>query len=298
MNPRKKRILIIGASGFLGNAFFNYFQQNHRDKYHIIGTYCSSCLQSNLEKLDVTFFPELEHFLLKEVPDFILLTAGNKNVQNCEADYSHAYELNTRPVESLIKIITKNKLPTRLLFFSTDYVFDGKEGQYRDDDSPRPSTNYGKTKYLSEQALLYSDINFKIIRTAAVMGKGSIFFDWLVDKIIHEKILTMYDDVFFSPTPLTFLEEMVNRIIEYYDNIPQKIIHIVGEKRLDRYHFALMVKNHLNSGISIHAEKNLNQSLLFKHDLSLVHSDVINIWRNREFEDYLKDEILNDSVRK
>ena len=298
MTPIKKRILIIGASGFLGQGIYRYFQQNLCEHYQLTGTYCSSSPAPTLEKLDITSLNELEQYVTATLPDYILLAAGNKNVQDCEADYSRAYALNTQPVESMISIISRHKLPVRLLYFSTDYVFEGKTGHYRDTDLPCPSTNYGKTKYLAEQALIHSKINYKIIRTAAVMGRGGIFFDWLIDNLSTGKDISMYDNVFFSPTPMVFLAGMVARCVENYESLPQKILHIVGEKRLNRYQFALTVKNILHSDTRIHADKNLDTSTLFQHDLSLIPSDIINTWREKNFENYLKEEILDASVCK
>jgi len=296
MTSPKKSILVIGASGYLGQALYRYFQLNLSEKYQITGTYCSSTSSNNLEKLDITSFEELEESLIRSAPDFILLAAGNKNVQACEADYSRGYALNTQPVESLIAILSHHNLRTRLIYLSTDYVFDGKTGQYRDTDTPNPTTNYGKTKFLAEQALLNSDIDFKILRTAAVMGKGGIFFDWLIHKLTCEKSVSMYDNVFFSPTPLTFLTEMVATILENYNPVSQKILHVVGEKRFNRYQFALLAKSYLKSDITISADQNRETGTLFQHDLSMVPSDIINTWRKKNFEDYLKDEIQHATV--
>lgn len=298
MTPPEKGILVIGASGYLGQAIFRYFQQNFSGKYLVTGTYYSGNSHENLEKLDISSFRELEEVLTRLVPDFIILAAGDKNVRGCENDYFRAYDLNTRPVESMISIISRHGLPSRVIYLSTDYVFDGKTGQYKDSDTPNPTTNYGKTKYLAEQALFHSDLRFKIIRTAAVMGKCGTFFDWLIQKIKNENEVSMYDNVFFSPTPQPFLVEMMGRVIENFDDIPQQILHIVGEKRMSRYQFALMVNSFLKANVMICAEKNLDRSTLFQPDLSMVPSDIINTWRKRDFEDYLKDEILHAAVCK
>jgi len=293
MMQQKKKILIIGASGFVGSALFKHLQKNFQDIYQVTGTYYSSSAVNNLEKLDITCSSELETLLTKLMPDFILLAAGNKDVRACENNYSLAYTLNTQPVDSLIRIISDNNLPTHLIYISTDYVFDGKTGHYRDTDRPNPSTNYGKTKFLSEQILLQSGIDYKIIRTAALMGKNGIFFDWLIPQLNHEKEVSMWDNVFFSPTPLVFFTEMVAATIENYDQIPQKIIQIVGEKRLNRYQFAIMIKDILHSDVIVHPEKNQDPSTLFQHDLSMVPSDIIIKWRKRDFDAYIRDEVLH-----
>jgi len=292
----KKSIVFIGASGFIGGALYRSFKKNLSADFKITGTYCSSHTATDIEKLDIMQFSDLERFLIKVKPDFIVLTAGNKDVRQCEEDFSRVYALNTRPVESIITIITRHRLLTRVLYFSTDYVFDGKKGYYSDCDIPNPTTNYGKTKYLSEQLLLSSGLDFKIIRTAAVMGRGGIFFNWILDTIMSEKPVSMYENIFFSPTPLAFLTNIVERIINSYDQIPQKILHVAGEKRMSRYHFAILVKDSLKSDVTIRPEKNLDTSLLFQYDLSLVSSDIINKWREKKFEDYLEDEILNAPV--
>lgn len=287
----KKRILIIGASGFIGRSVYRYLKKNLHDKFEITGTYCSSKSPNDLERLDITSFEDLENFLLQYVPDFVLLLAGTKNVQECEDNYSSALILNTQPSISLINIISNHKLHTRVIFFSTDYIFDGKRGGYKETDLPNPQTNYGKTKFLAEKAFLDSNINYKIIRTAAVMGKGGTFFDWLLTTMQKEREIVMYNNIFFTPTPLGLLNESIASIIKYYDKIDQKILHIVGERKLSRYQFALMVKKYLNSECSIIAEEKIDNNLLFQNDLSLIPSDIINNWKMKSFEEYLKDEI-------
>ena len=295
-NSSKKKILIIGASGFIGQALYRGLKTNLSEEYDITGTYCNTRTAPALERLDVTKYNELEQFLLKLKPDFILLAAGNKNVLDCEKEFLRLYSLNTQPVESIITIISRNQLPSRVIYYSTDYVFDGKRGHYKDDDLPQPVTNYGRTKYLAEQVLANSDIDYKIIRTAAVIGRGGTFFDWLLNEMATEKTLAMYDNVYFSPTPLSFLTEMTCKLIENYEYVAKKILHIVGEQRFSRYQLACMVQNILNTDIHIVREKNPDTSS-FQFNLSLESSDIINAWREKQFEDYLRDEIQNAIFR-
>lgn len=292
----KKKILIIGASGFIGQALYKGLNTYLSENYDITGTYCNTRTAPVLERLDVTKYDELEQMLLKLKPDFILIAAGNKNILDCEKEFLRGYAVNTQPVESIIAIISRNQLPSRVIYYSTDYVFDGKRGHYQDNDLPQPVTNYGRTKYLAEQVLVNSDIDYKIIRTAAVIGSGGTFFDWLLNEMATKRTLAMYDNVYFSPTPLSFLTEMTCKLIENYEYVAKKVLHIVGEQRLSRYQFGCMVQNILNTDIHIVRENKPDNSP-FQFDLSLESSDIINTWRGKQFMDYLRDEIQNAVFR-
>lgn len=292
---KNKVISIVGASGFLGKSLHNHLTATIGNQYEIIGTFFSSNNPNTLYQLDITNFEEVEKYLLTYKPDYLILTAGTKNVQLCEENYEYAYTLNTRPVEIFIQILEKHQLPTKLLFFSTDYVFDGKKGFYKDTDTPNPQTNYGKTKYLSEKLLFKSKINFKIIRTAAVMGMGSRFFDWLMTEIKNNKNVAVFNNIFFSPTPIELLNEMTLKLLLDYEKIVSKIIHIVGDKRLSRYQFALLLSNVIEGKkAKIIPETFDLPKTIFQKDLSLVQSDFVKANQLKSFEEYIKTEVIND----
>ncbi|RJR27574.1 SDR family oxidoreductase [candidate division WWE3 bacterium] len=295
IKQKNEVISIVGASGFLGKSLFNYLTATIGNYYEIIGTFFSSNNPNTLYQLDITNFEEVEKYLLTYKPDYLILAAGTKNVQLCEEDYDYAYNINTRPVKIFIQILEKHQLPTKLLFFSTDYVFDGKKGFYKDTDTPNPQTNYGKTKYLSEKLLLRSKIEFKIIRTAAVMGKYGRFFDWLVDGIKNSEDRAVFNNIFFSPTPIELLNEMTLKLLLDYEKIESKIIHIVGEKKLSRYEFALLLSNIIEGKkVKIIPETIDFSKTIFQKDLSLVQSGFVKVNQLKSFEEYIKTEVIND----
>ena len=226
---------------------------------------------------------------------FILLLAGSKDVKKCEQDYSFAYQLNTLPIESIINIIKQRNLNTKPIFFSTDYVFDGEEGNYTTKDIPNPITNYGKTKLLAERVLFESNIDFKIIRTGAVMGKNGIFFDWLIRALNTENDVSIFENVFFSPTPIQLLNEMVCALILNYEKIPEKLLHIVGDQRLNRYQFAMMISRLVETKCAnlVPENANLEQSLFHK-DLSLNQSDFVRERQTKSLDEYLENEVYHD----
>ena len=290
-----KKIVIIGASGFIGSTMFNYLSQKLSNDYVVKGTYFSNKRSNELQYMDITDSKQIEHYLLMEKPDFILMLAGSKDVKKCEMDYSFAYKMNTQPVEFIIDTIKKHELDTEVIFFSTDYVFDGEKGNYTTKDIPNPITNYGKTKLLAERVLFESNIDFKIIRTGAVMGKNGIFFDWLIRALTTENDVPIFENMFFSPTPIQLLNEMVCELILNYEKIPEKLIHIVGDQRLNRYQFAMMISRLVETKCAnlVPENANLEQSLFHK-DLSLNQSDFVRERQTKSLDEYLENEVYHD----
>jgi len=285
------KVLIIGADGFIGKSMYEYFLRNSNKDLYIKGTYFNSSIV-NCDFLDVTIKNNLNTYVVENKPDFIIHLAGTKDVKLCEDNFEFAYKLNTQPVFDLINIIETSKISSKLLYFSSDYVFDGEKGNYKSNEPTNPRTNYGKSKALAEKALLNSNINFKIIRTSAVLGKGANFFDWLINGIKYEKSINLFDNTYFSPTPQIFLNKMILYTILNYDNIPNKILHIVGEKRLTRYDLAVYIKeNIINSNIEIIPIKVDLLNSTFQKDLSLQQSNFIKKIQKKDFYSYIKEEI-------
>ena len=217
------------------------------------------------------------------------MLAGSKDIKKCEIDPLFSYQINTKPVENISQIIIKHNLDTKLLFFSTDYVFNGKCGRYKSTSDTGPCTNYGKSNLLAEKLLTTSNINYKIIRTGAVMGQGSLFFDWLTTSLKNNRSVSLFDNSFYSPTPVFLLNEIIHNIILNYNTIPQKIIHLVGEQRLSRYEFGIIIQKLMNKHKLILSE-HIDQPT-FQKDLSLIQSDFVKQHQSKTLIEYLKLEI-------
>lgn len=290
-----KKIAIIGASGFIGCGLFNYLNSIFPDHFLVNGTYFSNKKSDNFVRLDVTDIEQIEQYLLNEKTDFILLLAGSKDVKKCEQDYSFAYQMNTLPIEYTINIIKQHNLDSKLIFFSTDYVFAGDRGLYTTKDTPNPLTNYGKTKLLSEKLLSSSKIDFKIIRTAAVMGKGGTFFDWVTETLKNGNTIRIFSNIFFSPTPIQLLNELICELIINYDSVSETILHLVGNERLSKYQFVIMLSKLINVKAAnvVPESVDLGQST-FQKDLSLKQSDFAKLYQKKSLRNYLKEEVCYD----
>ncbi|MDX3959082.1 sugar nucleotide-binding protein [Aliarcobacter skirrowii] len=279
------KILIIGASSFIGFRLFKFFKENIL--YEVVGTYFQNKKDDSFLKCDITNKEDIKNILEVVQPDVILWVAGSKNLKECEASFDFAKMINTNPVQDCVDYLEKIEKKPHLIFFSTDYIFDGEKGNFSDLDTPNPKTNYGLSNYLSEKIIEASSIGYSIIRTSAVMGKGGTFFDWLLLSLKTEENLDMFSDIYFSPTPVKFLMENIANIV---DRCLYGTFNICGSERLSRFTFASIVKT-LNSEFKANlvASEGTNKTQIFQKDLSMIQSEIV--INNKTLLEYLEEEI-------
>ena len=280
-------IAIIGASGFIGNRIFQSLCSNNT--FNLIGTFYKHKEQPEFIYLDVTSRELIEQFLVEYRPGLIFWIAGSKNINKCEDDWEYAYQINTQPINDYYEIKKRLNLESRLVFFSTDYVFDGLYGRYKDTDVVNPKTNYGITNKLAEEKILHESPYDLILRTSAVMGRGGQFFDWLTKYLVKSEKVKMFKDIYFSPTPIQLLSEATEYLINDWMS---GIIHICGGPRLSRFEFAESLMR-LNKKFSstIVPDYALNNGSLFQHDLSLIQSSICKKFQTKDFENYILEEL-------
>jgi dTDP-4-dehydrorhamnose reductase len=282
------KVGIIGSSGFIGKRLY-YYMQNYKADFQIYGTYCRNPFSDEAIRLDVTNREELKTFLLSKDLDIIVWLAALKDVKKCEQDYNLAYRINTQPIVDVIDLKIKHNLKTKIIYMSSDYVFDGERGGYKDTDLPLPKTNYGKTKLMCEKSLMDFDQDYLIIRSSAAMGKGGVFFDWLIKSLQQEIELEVYSNIYFTPTPVKMLCEGIFYLIKNYKD--RKIYHICGPKRMSRYEFAKFIKELMPETSCKIKPVELESTNIFQKDLSIIQSDVCKFFITKTFEGYIIEEI-------
>jgi dTDP-4-dehydrorhamnose reductase len=224
------KILIFGASGQLGLELSKILQGD------LIKVYNSNEIEDGY-KLDLTNFSMVEDFILKKKPDIIINTAAITDVDKCETEKDIAYKVNAEAVKHIVR--AARVIEAYFIQISTDYVFDGQKGLYKEEDLPNPINYYGLTKLLGDTyALSYDDA--LVIRTSGIFrNKG---FPIYVYKTLKENKEVNAFRGYYSPISARKLAEAINEIIQYRKT---GIINIAGE-RISRYELALKIKEKFN----------------------------------------------------
>ncbi|HEU98174.1 MAG TPA: dTDP-4-dehydrorhamnose reductase [Fervidicoccus fontis] len=245
------RVLITGATGLLGYHLLN---ATERKGFDVFATYHERKIEGfeNVRWIRVDFedVEKIEDTVKSARPDVIIHSAAFTDVDGCEKERAKAYRINYHATRALASI--SSELKARMIYISTDYVFDGEMGFYREEDIPNPLNFYGLTKLLGEvsvESLLRE--RGLIVRVSGLYGYSPTgkknFGLQALEKMMRKEEVKAFVDQHLSPTYVPFLAERLLRALEMDVN---GIIHIAGE-RMSRYEFALALAEEL--GI----EKNL-----------------------------------------
>ena len=273
-----KKIMIIGASGFVGKHLYDFL----REEFEVCGT---SYTGEGFDHLDITVKEDLEKYVEDKNPETIIWLSG-KDTSFCEKDPIRGFEVNSKALYNLTDILKKNNLNSKIIYVSSDRIFNGQQGFYTEKDVPIPVTNYGFTKKICEQVLGNSGLDYKIIRISAVLGKNGIFFEWLVKKLKNNEKIGLFSNSYFTPTPITLLCENIRNILCNW-NIGGRIIHLSGGQKINRFELAEMIAELLDiDNPNIYSEEKVS---VFAEDLSLKSSKCIKF--RESFCDYLGEEL-------
>lgn len=230
-----KKIFLTGKSGGLGKELVKVL----KDKYILIAP---SREEFDLEKTDIIY-----NYLKEINPDIIILSGAYTDVDKAEEEKEKVFKINFISVKEFVKYaFEKNK---KIIFISTDYVFDGKKEIYSEEDLPNPLNFYGKTKYLAEKEIISNLKKYFIVRTSWLYGESKNNFVYkLLEKCKEKKILKVVNDRYGSPT---YAKDLANGIERLINSSNYGIYHIVNTGRVSRYEFALEIVKILNLDVKI-----------------------------------------------
>ncbi|MBK9190127.1 MAG: SDR family oxidoreductase [Crocinitomicaceae bacterium] len=200
------RILVTGSNGLLGQKIIAQLQVKGID---YLATSSGKnrnpdCPDECYLSMDITSKEEIERCVDVFQPDHIINTAAMTNVDECENKEEQCRKINVDAVKDLLEISKENNV--HLIHVSTDFVFDGLNGPYKETDERNPLSIYAKSKADSEDLLTNSDYNnWAILRTIIVFGKGhnlsrSNIVLWAKEALQKNEELKIVNDQFRAPT--------------------------------------------------------------------------------------------------
>ena len=226
------RLIITGSSGLLGHKIVELA----KDDYTVTPLHKTKPLHSNSLELDITDASEVLNLFQKLKPDAVIHTASETNVDRCETEKEHAWKTNVEGTRNIA--IASSQVGAKLLYISTDYVFDGKKGNYKEQVKPNPINYYGITKLEGEKQAIQHCKNYAILRTSVLYGWHpwkQNFVTWTIKQLKQNKEITVVEDHYNTPTLADNLAEMTIKAIK--KNL-QGLYHASGTERISRCEFA------------------------------------------------------------
>ena len=237
------RVVITGSNGLLGQSLLNLLLD--ASKYQVFG-FSRGKNRSGREdftyvSLDITEEVTLKKELLKIQPDFIINTAAMTHVDVCESEKEACDLLNVEVVKWLKEI--SEEIESHVIHISTDFIFDGKKGYYKETDIPNPLSYYGLSKLKSEEVLKNSKIDFTILRTILVFGRvydmsRSNIVLWVKSMLEQGKEITIVEDQYRMPT---YVEDLALACKISMDKRATGVYNIASSELLSVYKIAQQI---------------------------------------------------------
>lgn len=242
------KILITGSNGLLGQ---NIIKQLLNNNINFLATSkgenrISNLPSSNYKKLDITNKKEVISIFENYNPTAVINTAAMTNVDACESEKEACWDMNVSAVQYLVDSCIKHS--SHLIHLSTDFVFDGENGPYKESDTPNPLSYYGQSKFEAEKIIQNSTLEkWAIARTIIVYGvvekmSRSNVVLWAKSALEKGEPINVVDDQFRSPTHgsdlakgcLLIAEKEANGIFHLSGKEVMSILELV-EKVADYY---------------------------------------------------------------
>lgn len=297
------KILITGSTGFIGSRISAALKKEGR--HDIIGI---DTREEPTYKIDVSDYATFSKFLKETKPDAIVHCAAIKDLESCEENKEVAFKTNVLSTETIVNYTLENSPKCKVIYISSDVVFDGESGNYKINSRTNPINWYGKTKAFSE-ILLRNLKSFAIYRTSLVIGPLDTQYKALLqkeldsDKLQNQTLLPHYiynrlknnreiylpKDVISNPTPIDLITYAIKKSLT---NFKPGVFHLAGPEQFSRFNFATRIADYfsLDKDLIIPDKRGisnirpLNISLDVDETFEILEIDKTN-W---SFEEYIK----------
>jgi len=231
------KVLVTGADGQLG---YDVVKKLKELNIKHIGV--------DKEDFDLTNEKETKDFILDYQPDVIIHCAAYTDVDQAEVERKLCHKVNVEGTRYVAEAAKKSN--AKMLYISTDYVFDGQgEEPFKVTDQPNPINYYGETKYMGEQEVQKLLDKYFIVRTSWVFGEhGDNFVKTMLKLGKEEDEISVVADQYGSPTYTVDLAELIIQMIK---TDKYGIYHATNEGVCSWYEFAKEIFKAANIDIKV-----------------------------------------------
>src|ERR1041385_2303452 len=251
-NPTKK-ILITGSNGLLGQKLV-YALRQRKNVTLIATSRGDNRLKEKTgyiyEPLDITDKTQVQNIIAKHPPHCIINTAAMTNVDACETKREECRLVNVTAVENILSSI---KPQAHFIHLSTDFVFDGNNGPYSENDTPNPLSYYAQSKYDSEKVVMQSEIPWTIIRTIIIYGVSENMSRlnlilWAFKSLNNGEKIRVVTDQFRAPT---LSEDLADACISAAVKNKTGLYHVSGRETMSIIEIATAVADYFGLDTSL-----------------------------------------------
>ncbi len=236
-------VLVTGGNGLLGSALCLEFIKKHTVFccYHNSGIRIEN---ENFKSLKMDIVKDSLNKMEKAQPDIIIHAAALTDLELCEKNPELAYDVNVTGTKNMLKVAKKCR--AKLVYVCTDYIFDGKKGNYSETDKPNPMSVYAKTKFQGEEIIAKNYDNFLSIRTSLHGWNPNPLKPSLSSLIIDR---AKRNENFFATdqiSSLMFTNDLANILIELLQSESTGIFNVASADSMTKYRFSLVVAGIFN----------------------------------------------------
>ena len=254
-------LLITGSNGLLGQKIAQIACKH----WKILGVDLHEFAVTpgdQYRRLDITAEQAVSQLIEETRPDWAINTASVTDVDRCEAEKELAWQVNVKGAENVA--LACQKIGSKMIHISSDYVFDGKNGPYSEEDPTNPLSWYGKTKLEGEQIALSCSPENIVLRTMVLYGYGPAvrpnFVTWVINSLQTGKAIRVVADQWGNPT---YADNLAEALLKLCASGAAGLFHFAGGEFLSRWEMATEItqKFDLNAKlITPIATSELNQS--------------------------------------
>jgi len=282
------RLLVFGGAGFVGERLACRALQSGWEVF-AADINCQSSVEGiECYQVEITDRAGIERVIKRTTPTLVVNTAALADIDRAEQEKELAWRINVTGAENVAGSCAS--IGARHVFFSSDAVFDGEVGPYREEDLPNPVNEYGKTKAAAENAVLGCCPAAVVLRISLVLGfpihTGNSFLVNLQEKFNARKVINCPKDEIRTPIDV---HTLCDCLLELAGTPYQGLLHIGCTESIDRYSLTTRLARAMGfSTDTIHAQASDSRNRAPRHKRGILDVSKAQLVLNNKLPDLEK----------